>query len=238
MKRLKNRMYYGGQDYTKLEDEIGYKFKDESLLDIAFTHKSYSNEYHLKKVPSYERFEFLGDAILEFVTSETLFNKFPEKPEGQLTKLRASLVCEMTLSQISRNLHLGDYLYLSKGEMLTGGNNRASILCDLFEALLGAIYLDGGIEEAKKFVMRFLLDDIEAKAMYHDAKSILQEYSQKNSLELHYELISETGPDHNKSFTVAAVLNGKKCEVGTGHTMKAAEQEAAHKTILMNGISI
>lgn len=231
-------MNYGGQDYKSLEEKIGYVFKDKSHLDIAFTHKSYANEYHLNKVPSYERYEFLGDAILEYISSEVLFYTYPEKAEGDLTRLRASLVCEYTLSQISRSLNLGDYLYLSKGELQTGGRDRASILCDLFESLLGAIYLDGGMEEAKKYVNTFLLDDIEGKAMYHDAKSILQEYSQKNLIELHYEVLKEEGPDHNKRFTVAAYLNGVKCEEGSGHTIKTAEQEAAHRTIIKNGIKI
>ena len=135
-------------DYSELEEILGYKFKDRSLLDTAFTHKSFANE-STEKAYSYERFEFLGDAILEFVTSKELFLEYPEKTEGELTKLRASLVCEYTLSQITKNLGFGDYLYLSHGEEITGGKNRPSILCDLFESVLGAIYLDGGLDEAE-----------------------------------------------------------------------------------------
>lgn len=219
------------KDYSELEEVLGYKFKDISHLDTAFTHKSYANESH-SDVVSYERYEFLGDAILQFVTSKHLFLEYPEKTEGELTKLRASLVCEYTLSQITKNLGFGKYLYLSHGEEMTGGMNRPSILCDLFESVLGAIFLDGGIEEAEKYIEKFLLTDIESKSTFYDAKSILQEYAQGNGLKLEYKLISMHGPEHNRIYNVMAVLNGKEYESGSGPTKKMAEQVAAHKTII------
>lgn len=219
------------KDYSELEEILGYKFKDISHLDTAFTHKSYANESH-SDVVSYERYEFLGDAILQFVTSKHLFLEYPEKTEGELTKLRASLVCEYTLSQITKNLGFGKYLYLSHGEEMTGGMNRPSILCDLFESVLGAIFLDGGIEEAEKYIEKFLLTDIESKSTFYDAKSILQEYAQGNGLKLEYKLISMHGPEHNRIYNVMAVLEGKEYESGSGPTKKMAEQVAAHKTII------
>ena len=219
------------RDYTDLEKILNYRFKDISHLDTAFRHKSYANEARLGE-PSYERYEFLGDAILQFVTSKHLFLKYPEKTEGELTKLRASLVCEYTLSQITRELNFGDYLYLSHGEELTGGKNRPSILCDLFESVLGAIYLDGGLEEAERYIERFLLTDIESKSTFYDAKSILQEYAQGNGLKLDYKLLSMHGPEHNRTYNVMARLNGEDYEEGSGPTKKMAEQVAAHKTII------
>ncbi len=218
-------------DYTELEKMLGYHFNDPGRLDVAFTHKSYSNELHIKR-DSYERYEFLGDAILEFISSDTLFQEYPDHTEGQLTKLRASLVCEYTLSQITRQLGFGKYLYLSHGEELTGGRDRSSILCDLFESVLGAIYIDGGIEPAKEYVNKFLLTDIEKKTTFHDAKSILQEFAQGHGESLIYKAISEKGPEHRKQYEVAAVLDGKEMEHGVGSTKKMAEQVAAHKTIL------
>lgn len=226
-------MTFPGNDYSKFEELIDYEFKDKGLLDTAFTHKSFVNEYREREIPSYERLEFLGDAILEFITSKELFTRFPDMPEGELTKLRASLVCEYTLSQISEECGFNSYIYLSKGEEHTGGRNRSSILCDIFESILGAVYLDGGLRPATKFVKKFLLTDIDSKRIFYDAKTILQEYSQKNGLALRYDLIKETGPDHNKTYTVQAVLGEKSMECGEGHTLKSAEQIAAHKTIIL-----
>ena len=218
-------------DYTAFEEVLGYHFKDRTHLDTAFTHKSYANEHGGDEV-SYERYEFLGDAILQFVASKELFLKYPEKSEGELTKLRASLVCEYTLSQITRDYGFGEYLYLSHGEELTGGKNRTSILCDLFESVLGAIYLDGGIEEAEKYIDKFLFTDIEHRSTFYDAKSILQEYAQSKGSKVEYILVSATGPEHNTLYECVAAIDGKQYEVGVGHTKKMAEQVAAHKTIL------
>ena len=154
-------MNYEELDFGPLEERIGYHFKDPTLLRTALTHKSFASEYHVREVPQYERLEFLGDSILEYISSEALFERYPKLPEGELTKKRASLVCEYTLSQITKELGYGDYVILGKGEDLTGGRERPSILCDLFESVLGAIYLDGGMEPAKTYVERHLLTDLE-----------------------------------------------------------------------------
>lgn len=217
--------------YEEFEREIGYSFKNIQNLITALTHKSYVNEKTCIRVESYERYEFLGDAILEFLTSKYLFENYPDKTEGELTKLRASLVCEFTLSKISRELKLGDYGLFSKGEYNTGGPNRDSILCDMFESLLGAIYLDGGIEPARRFVETFLLKDIEHKQLFYDAKSNLQEYAQKNDKQLSYVILDERGPEHNKEYVVQVMLDDVKGACGTGHNRKSAEQMAAYNTL-------
>ena len=234
-------MNYGVHDYSGLEERIGYHFKDKGYLDTAFTHKSFTNEYRSEGISSYERLEFLGDSLLEFISSRELYDRYPAKPEGELTKLRASLVCEYTLSQISRSLGYGEYLYLSRGEDITGGRERNSILCDLFESVLGAIYLDGGLEPAKDYVMKHLMTDIEKKALFHDSKSILQEYSQKYGFNLIYKEISVTGPDHCHVYTVQACMGPLGAETeyekGEANTKKGAEQIAAHKTLVKLGIN-
>lgn len=219
------------RDYSELENLIGYSFNDKNHLDIAFTHKSYTNENLVKKHQSYERYEYLGDAILEFLVSRFLFDTYPDMPEGKLTKLRASIVCEFTLSKLSRELNLGNYGFFSKGERNTGGYNRDSILCDMFESLLGAIYLDGGLEEADGFVKRLLLTDIENKVLYYDSKSMLQEYSQKNNIVLSYNLLSESGPEHNKQYHVNVMLDEEIIAEGIGHSKKSAEQNAAFEAL-------
>ena len=218
-------------DYTEFQEVLGYHFKDISHLDAAFRHKSYVNEVKSGQI-SYERYEFLGDAILQFISSKELFLRYPEKTEGELTKLRASLVCEYTLSQITKQYGFGEYIYLSHGEELTGGKSRPSILCDLFESVLGAIYLDGGIRAAERYIKKFLLNDIEHKARFYDAKSILQEYAQADGRKLEYKLLSMTGPEHNRVYRCIALINGQEYEEGTGQTRKMAEQVAAHKTII------
>lgn len=217
--------------YEVLETTIGYTFHQKNHLDIAFTHKSYSNEVIATKKESYERYEFLGDAILEYIVSDFLFHNYRELPEGKLTKLRASLVCEFTLSKISRELKLGSYGFFSKGERLTGGNNRDSILCDMFESLLGAIYLDGGMEAARQFVNQFLLTDIEHKQLFYDSKSNLQEYAQKHEKTLCYELLEEKGPEHDKLFFVQVKLGDEILATGEGHSRKSAEQMAAYHAL-------
>ena len=234
-------MIYGNQDYSVLEGNIGYQFKTKGYLDTAFTHKSFTNEYRSQGISSYERLEFLGDSLLEFISSRELYERYPNKSEGELTKLRASLVCEYTLSQISRSLGYGDYLYLSRGEDITGGRERSSILCDLFESVLGAIYLDGGMEPAEEYVLKHLMTDIEKKALFHDSKSILQEYSQKYGYNLIYKEISVTGPDHCHVYTVQACMGpeGEETmyETGEANTKKGAEQIAAHKTLVRLGVA-
>ena len=169
---------------------------------------------------------------MEFIVSEFLFVNKKEYEEGRLTKLRASLVCEFTLSQISESLGYGEYVRLSKGEQQTGGRSRRSILCDLFESVLGAIYLDGGMEPAKRFVHRFLLDDIDTKSLFYDAKTQLQEYCQRQGVKLEYKLISENGPEHSKMFVSEAYVGGVPTAVGEGTNRKASEQMAAYKALL------
>ena len=219
------------RDLEELEKVLGYKFNDKNHLYTALTHKSYVNEKMCGHRVSYERYEFLGDAILEYLTSRFLFEEYPDKPEGELTKLRASLVCEFTLSKISRELKLGEYAFFSKGEKNTGGPNRESILCDMFESVLGAIYLDGGIEDADKFVRRYLLTDIEHKHLFYDSKSKLQEYAQKKDKKLAYNLIKESGPEHDKLFEVNVLLGDEILAEGEGHSRKSAEQTAAYNAL-------
>lgn len=217
----------------ELENKIDYHFKEQGLLRQALTHSSFANEKHMKKQSDNERLEFLGDAVLELVSSEYLFKHYVKLPEGELTKFRASIVCEPTLALCTKELNLGKYLYLGKGEDLTGGRNRKSILSDALEAVIGAIYLDGGFEAAKTFICRFILVDIEHKKLFHDSKTILQELVQGNyKEELHYELIGEEGPDHDKIFSVRALIGKKVIGHGSGHTKKAAEQEAAYEALL------
>lgn len=223
------------QQYEALESAIGYRFNNSMHLTVALTHKSYTNEIMCGHKESYERYEFLGDAILEYLVSRFLFQHYPEKSEGELTKLRASLVCEFTLSKISRELKLGEYAYFSKGERNTGGANRDSILCDMFESLLGAIFLDGGIEMANAFVERFLLTDIEHKQLFYDSKSKLQEYAQKQDKQICYELLDETGPEHDKEFQVQVRLGRKILAKGFGHSRKSAEQMAAYNALKILG---
>lgn len=178
------------------------------------------------------RLEFLGDAVLELISSEYIFKENPQKPEGDLTRIRASYVCEPTLAACARDISLGDYLLLGKGEDRTGGRERDSILSDAMEATIGAVYLDGGFARAKEYVEAFVLRDIENKKLFYDSKTILQEIVQGRHLALAYQLVKETGPDHCKSFEVAAMINGKKIAVGTGRTKKKAEQSAAYEAIL------
>lgn len=213
---------------------IGYKFNDERLLTQALIHSSYANEKHMKKYSDNERLEFLGDAVLELVSSEFLYQNYPELPEGDLTKLRASLVCEPTLADCTPQIRLGEFICLGKGEDMTGGRKRKSILSDALEAVIGAIYLDGGFTNAKEFVLKYILTDIEHKKLFYDSKTILQEVVQGNyEEELNYRLIKEEGPDHDKSFSVEARIGEKVIGTGTGHTKKAAEQQAAYQALLV-----
>ncbi|HEX3078728.1 MAG TPA: ribonuclease III [Lachnospiraceae bacterium] len=218
---------------NNFEHVIGYQFQDRRLLRQALTHSSYSNERRFDKLANNERLEFLGDAVLELVTSEFLFGQNPNMLEGDLTKLRASIVCEQTLSLCAKDIDLGSYIQLGKGEATTGGRERKSILSDALEAVIGSIYLDGGFTSAKEFIDKYILSDIENKQLFFDSKTILQEIIQSKYKDtLHYELISEEGPDHNKCFTVEAMIGTKSLGNGIGRTKKAAEQEAAYHSIL------
>ncbi|MBQ2257480.1 MAG: ribonuclease III [Lachnospiraceae bacterium] len=217
----------------ELQDKIGYQFKDESLLKQALTHSSFANEQKINKLNNYERLEFLGDAVLELVSSEFLFNENKDMPEGQLTRLRASMVCEPALAYCARDIELGSYILLGKGEEATGGRKRDSITSDVMEAVIGAIFLDGGIENAKEFINHFVLSDLENKILFLDSKTLLQEEIQKkNTAQLRYELVGETGPDHDKQFSVEAYLDDKLIGSGVGRTKKAAEQQAAYEALM------
>jgi ribonuclease-3 len=217
----------------EFQEKIGYRFQREGLLRQALTHSSYANERHMKKLSDNERLEFLGDAVLEIISSEFLFMNYPDLPEGDLTRLRASIVCEPTLAMCTEQLELGKFLYLGKGEEHTGGRNRKSILSDALEAVIGAIYLDGGFANAKEFVLKYILTDIEHKKLFYDSKTILQEVVQGEHEELHYVLADESGPDHDKSFNVEVHVGNRIVGKGTGHTKKAAEQEAAYRALLI-----
>ena len=220
------------RNVKELEEKIGYNFKDSHLLRHAVTHSSYVNEKHMKKADCNERLEFLGDAVLELISSEYLFFENQTMPEGELTKLRASMVCEKALAFCARDLELGSYLLLGKGEDATGGRFRESITSDALEALIGAIYLDGGFANAKEFILKYILNDLEGKRLFYDSKTILQEVVQGEHEQLTYVLTHEEGPDHNKSFEVEARIGERVIGSGTGHTKKAAEQEAAYQALL------
>lgn len=217
----------------ELVEKIGYQYKDKSLLEQALTHSSFANEQKINKSRNYERLEFLGDAVLELVSSEFLFSANPDMPEGQLTRTRASMVCEPALAYCARELELEKYIRLGKGEEMTGGRHRDSIISDVMEAVIGSLYLDGGFKVAHDFIHKFVLSDLEDKILFYDAKTVLQEMVQETKDgTLSYELISEEGPDHNKLFRVEAHINGKALTQGCGRTKKAAEQQAAYEAIL------
>ena len=221
------------EQLKELEEKISYHFQDKHLLAQALTHSSYANEKKLGKAGCNERLEFLGDAVLELISSDFLFAAYPKVPEGELTKKRASLVCEPSLAYCAREFGLPEYLLLGKGEDMTGGRNRDSIVSDATEALLGAIYLDGGFANAKEFIHRFILNDMEHKKLFYDSKTILQEIVQGHTDgTLTYVLLKEEGPDHNKSFEVSAMLDGQEIGRGIGRTKKSAEQRAAYRGIL------
>ena len=217
-----------------LQERIGYSFHNIILLEQAVSHSSYINEHRRIRHTDNERLEFLGDAVLELTTSDYLYHEYPQMPEGEMTKLRASLVCEPTLAMCARALSLPEHLLLGKGEELTGGRGRDSVVSDALEAVIGAIYLDGGFEKAKTFVRRFILNDIENKKLFFDSKTYLQEIAQvqyKNE-EIRYELIREEGPDHAKLFVMQVKIGDRMLGEGTGSTKKGAEQEAAYNALL------
>lgn len=215
----------------ELEKKIGYHFNDRNLLKQALTHSSYANERKINKCEDYERLEFLGDAVLEMVSSDFLFKEHPDMPEGKLTKTRASMVCEQSLAICARDLELGKFLYLGKGEEMTGGRERDSIIADVCEAIIGAIYIDGGFEKAKLHIHRFVLSDLENKQLFLDSKTILQEIVQKRVEDAEYRLVKESGPEHDKIFEIELWVGGRKISEGLGRTKKAAEQEAAQKAV-------
>lgn len=219
-------------DLEELQNRIGYFFHDVGLLEQAVTHSSYANERSIRKIPDYERIEFLGDAVLETVSSELIFREYTSMSEGNMTKLRASLVCEPALAYCARKLELGRFLNLGKGEERCGGRERDSIIADVMEAITGAIYLDGGMEQAKAFILGHILNDVENSGIFYDSKSTLQEMIQRTGGVLRYELIDESGPEHDKTFTARVLIDGIPRGVGSGHNKKQAEQKAAYEAII------
>ena len=213
----------------ELERALGYTFRDKTLLERALTHSSYANEVCRDGLKSYERLEFLGDSLLGYLTADALYRTMTGLHEGELTKLRAELVCEKSLAVAADELKLGAYLRLGKGEDAGGGRTRISILADCVESILAAIYLDGGLEPARRYVQRFVLSDADARVRLNaDYKTKLQELVQrKKEQTLEYHLLGETGPDHEKQFAVSVTLNGETVGEGTGTSKKRAEQEAA-----------
>ena len=216
---------------------LGYNFKNRNLLCRALTHSSHANEMRLPE-SSNERLEFLGDAVLSVIVSEYIFKHYSHLPEGELTKIRASLVCEKALCEFAASINLGDYLMLGRGEAQTGGRTRPSILADAFEAVIAAIYLDGGLAPARKFVLRFVKNELShmESAPFTDYKTMLQEIIQKNPEEkLRYVLKAESGPDHDKRFAVEVRLNSNVIGGGEGKSKKDAEQRAAKQALELMG---
>lgn len=220
-----------------LEKNLEYKFKNLDYLQKALTHSSYANESK-NKIDSNERLEFLGDAVLGIVVSDYIFSHCPDFPEGDLTKLRAALVCEKSLCKFSKSLNVGDFLRLSHGESNSDGAKRPSILADAFEAIIAAIYLDGGIEAAREFILKFIIPDMKNPNLstFKDYKTQLQEIVQQNHDEvIKYVLTDQTGPDHNKRFWVEVCLNNNVIGKGSGKSKKEAEQQAAKEALALMG---
>ena len=215
----------------ELEQKLGYIFQNRALLEEALSHSSYANEHRAMQLHSNERLEFLGDSVLGFVTAEFLFSQHPDMPEGDLTRIRAALVCEQSLYEVAQKLELGRYLKLGRGEEAGGGRNRTSILADATEAVFAAVYLDGGIGEASALIHRVLLDAEREEVVEErrrDYKTALQELIQRQADQvLTYRMIGEEGPDHNKTFLAEVLLNGVQAGTGSGHSKKEAEQSAA-----------
>ncbi len=218
-----------------LQENLGYRFRDESLLRGALYHSSYANEHRNENIVSNERLEFLGDAVLGFVSAEFLYSRFPNAPEGELTRIRAALVREESLFEVAQSLQLGECLMLGKGEESGGGRQRPSILADCTEAVFAAVYLDGGMDCARDLIHRVLLskgDITVAESRRRDYKTELQELVQRKPHQvLRYELVGQSGPDHAKVFTVAVLLNGDPVGEGSGHSKKEAEQSAARAAL-------
>ncbi len=222
------------EDIKKFEQIIGYTFRDKALITQAFTHSSFVNEQKINKKPDYERLEFLGDAVLEMISSAYLFRTYPDKKEGEMSKIRASLVCEKALAYDAEALDIKSYIQLGKGEEATGGRQKESIIADVMEAVIGALFLDGGIEQSKRFIDTYVLSNIDAVQMFVDSKSLLQEITQADNLgAVRYEICGESGPEHDKIFEVRVFVGDENLGEGTGKTKKAAEQKAAYEAILV-----
>ena len=219
-------------ELEKLEKELGYTFKDKELINRALTHTSYAYE---RKIESNEKLEYLGDSILEFISSEYLYNNYTNLKEGEMTKVRASVVCEQSLYNIAKKHNFSDFLHLGRSEKCSGKGVRPAIMADSVEAVIAAIYLDGGLEEAKKFIINNLKDEVVIAARnvgQKDYKTVLQEILQKNGdVKIEYIIVKETGPDHNKTFEAEVVFNGKVLALGNGKSKKLAEMDAAKNAL-------
>lgn len=218
------------------EEKIGYEFKDKTYIQTALTHSSFANEH--KEFNYNERLEFLGDSVLGLVVSDYLFRARNDLPEGKLTRLRANVVCEESLSAVARKINLGDHLFLGKGEKASGGSNRDSILADATEAVIAAIYLDGGFDQAKDFILSNLRDTIAKNIdgnIFRDYKTILQEIIQGNNGKILYKLVGESGPDHNKEFEMQVKCGQETIGIGKGKNKKEAEKEAARDALVKMG---
>lgn len=215
-----------------IEESIGYKFKNKLFLEEALTHTSYANENGVK---SNEKMEFLGDSILEFISSKYLYDKFPNLKEGELTKVRATVVCEDSLYEVALKHNISDYIKVGNSERNNGGNKRPAILADSIEAIIAAIYFDGGLEKAEEFIINNLAESMEIASKnvgVKDYKTILQEKMQSHGeVNIEYEIIDEKGPDHDKTFTVEVIINGKALATGIGKSKKIAEMQAAKKAL-------
>ncbi len=220
------------EDINGFQERIGYTFNDSSLLECALTHSSYANESK-RKIPDNERLEFLGDAVLELVTSTYLFDKYPQKPEGELSAARAALVCETSLDKCARKIGLEEYILLGKGEENTGGRKRPSVVSDAMEAVIGAIYKDRGIDAASGYIHSFILDEADVDSLITDTKSKLQEYTQRHKKGLPEYKIEEFGDKTNEmTFEASVYINGKMISKASGKSKKAAQKEAARLALL------
>ena len=219
--------------FEELEALIGYHFKDPALILQALTHSSFTNEQKINKTGNYERLEFLGDAVLELTASDFLFHQIPQIPEGEMTKMRAACVCEQALALCAKELELERFIRVGKGEEQSGGRRRDSITADVMEAVIGALYLDGGMEVSKTFIERFILSDLENRQMVKDSKSLLQELVQgRFHTNVTYEVVGTRGPEHEKEFVVQTSIDGQAVSLGQGRSKKAAQQQAAYKALL------
>ena len=232
MRHERSKMPQHNTNLDEFQNRIGYQFNDINMLKNALTHSSYANEIKLKKVSNNERLEFLGDAVLELTSSDYIYRN-NQMSEGEMSRLRASIVCEPTLAMCARSFGLEKYIMLGKGEELTGGRERDSIISDACEALIGSIYIDGGFANAKEFIEKFILNDLENKKLFYDSNTILQEVVQAHGLDVEYEQISEVGPEHDKTFVVSAKCSDLFHVQASGHTKKAAQQKAAYEALLL-----
>ncbi|CAI8789357.1 ribonuclease III [Brevibacillus sp. M2.1A] len=225
-------------NFAQLQETIGFRFRDESVLRQAFTHSSYVNEQRGKRISDNERLEFLGDAVLELTVSQFLYKTFPKMSEGEMTKLRAAIVCEPSLVKFAELLNFGDLVLLGKGEELTGGRQRPALLADVFEAFVGALYLDQGLDAVFSFMEKYVYPRIDKGefAQVTDFKSQLQEFVQQDNLgDIHYRIVEEKGPAHNREFVSEVLLNNRSLGIGSGRSKKEAEQQAAARALVKLG---